>query len=336
MEFDFSDEQRALRDMARDLFATVSPPSRLREVWDADGARDGKVWAAMGEVGLCGIGIPEEHGGVGGDPIDLVLVLEEAGYAALPEPLLETVAVAVPLLRAAGSDEQQERWLPRIAAGEATVAVRLSGQPYVLDADTADLVLWEEDGACSAIPSERITAERVPSEDGARRLFSVRADATEGDPLPGGPAAVATAHDHARYAMAATLNGVSRRLVDLAVEHAGVRQQFGTPIGAFQAVQHMLATAWVGAESSRAAAWYAAYALARDLPDATDATRVAKAAANEAGSCANRHALQVLGGIGFTWEHDLHLWLKRSLALQAAHGATREQRAVLADRLLGR
>ena len=333
MEFGFSEEQQALQTVARDLFASVSPPRRLREVWER-GERGTAVWAAMADVGLLGIGIPEAFGGMGGDAVDLVLVLEEAGYAGLPEPLVDTVAVAAPLLLAAGSDEVQAAWLPGIATGETQVAVRLAGQPHVCDADIADLVLWEDEDGCFAVPPEQITAERVASEDGARRIFTVRAATTEADRLPGGADALARAHDHARYATAAVLNGVSRRLVDLSVEHARVRQQFDTPVGAFQAVQHMLASAWVEAESARAAAWYAAYALARDLPDAADACRVAKAAANDAGATANRHALQVHGGIGFTWEHDLHLWLKRSLALQAAHGSTREQRAVLAGRLL--
>src|SRR5439155_16673304 len=139
MDFDFSDEQHSLRDLARELFQRESPPSRLRELWQQVEPRDEKVWRTIAEAGLLGITVPEEFGGLGGDEVDLALVLEEAGRAALPEPLVETVAIAAPLLANVGTDPQRAQWLPRIASGEAVVSVLLGGEPFAVDADSADL-----------------------------------------------------------------------------------------------------------------------------------------------------------------------------------------------------
>src|SRR5205823_1461651 len=135
-----------------ELFQRESPPARLRSLWGEDEPRDEKVWRTIAEAGILGITVREEFGGLGGDEVDLALVLEEAGQAALPEPILETVAIAAPLLAEAGTDDQKKEWLPRIAAGDALVTVRLEGEPYAVDADVADLLLLERDGELHALP----------------------------------------------------------------------------------------------------------------------------------------------------------------------------------------
>lgn len=327
MEFDFTPEQYALRDVARELFEKESPPSRLRAIWGG-AERGDKLWRAMAEVGLLGLAIPEEHGGMGGDDCDLALVLEEAGRAALPEPLLETAAVAAPLLRDAGTPEQRAQWLPRIASGETIAAVQIGGAPFALDADLAEVLLYETDDELHA--TDAFGTGPVESEDRARRLFSVLPTLSAGTLMPGGRAAAARAVARGAAATACVLNGVGLCLVDTTVEYVRSREQFGRAVGSFQAVKHPLADAHVGLEAARSAAWYAMFALARGLPDAEPAASVAKVAACDAHALINDAALQAHGGIGFTWEHDLHLWLKRGLALAASFGTAREHRARLA------
>lgn len=330
MDFDFSEEQYALRALARELFERESPPSRLRSLLAKDAPRDDKVWRTMGKAGLLGITVPEEFGGSGGDEVDLALVLEEAGRACLPEPLVETVAVGAPLLADAGTDVQKKKWLPRIARGDALVTVQL-GSPFVVDADVADLLLWEGEDELHAVPSDRFTSRRIATEDGTRRLFQVEVDIDGDTRMDSGPREEAgTAFLWGAFATAAVLNGIAMRMLEMTLEHVKSRTQFDRAVGSFQAVKHKLVGAHVLVASSRPAAWYAAYALAQQLPDAEVAVRVAKAAAEEAERVANTEALQLHGGIGFTWEHDLHLWLKRGRALEAAYVSAPEHRRALA------
>ena len=326
MDFLLSDEQLALRDMARDVFARLYPPARLRELWDGK-PRGAEAWRGLAEQGLAGIAVDETHGGSGGDAVDLMVVLEEAGRACVPEPLLDTAAVAAAVLRVAGG-ELAQRWLPAIAAGDAVVAVQLADQPYVADADIADLLLVEVDDDVHAVEQAAITATPVASEDRTRRLFSVAAR----DGRRAGPAAVARLHG--AWGTAALLNGVAGALLGQTLGYVKVRQQFGVPVGSFQAVKHKLASVYATLESSRAATRYAAYAIANNLPDAATAAGVAKLHAVDAERLANDEALQCHAGIGFTWEHDLHFWLKRGRALEHVYGSAREHRAAVAAALL--
>ncbi|MBW3661703.1 MAG: acyl-CoA/acyl-ACP dehydrogenase [Actinobacteria bacterium] len=329
-----TEEQHALREMARDLFAAASPPKRLRALWDGeDRGRD--VWKRLADAGLTGLTVPQEHGGGGGGFREVVLVLGEAGYAALPEPLLETVAVGVPLLTEIARLAEEtpggawaHGWLERIAAGDAIVTVQLGGAPYVVDADVADLLLTEIEGSLFALTD--FGAEPVVTEDRARRLFDAHAIVDSRSAVTHRPAILEPARDRGAVGTAALQTGIARRLLDTTVEYARTRQQFGQPIGAFQAVQHQLADVHVALTAAGGAVWHAAGAIDDDGPDRAHAAAVAKAAANDAASLANRVALQLHGGIGFTWEHDLHLWLKRGLALQQAYGSAREHRRRIA------
>jgi alkylation response protein AidB-like acyl-CoA dehydrogenase len=329
VDFDFTPEQHALRDVARDLFEKESPPSRLRDLWNG-AERDPRVWRTMAEVGILGITVPVDYGGLGGDETDLALVLEEAGRAALPEPVLETAAIAAPLLAEAGTEAQREMWLPRIARGEAIVTVQLAGAPFAVDADAADLLVLERAGELHALPGGSFHARRVRSMDGARRIFAVEAAPSAGTRMAGGAPDAERAFLRGAAGTASVLNGIGMRLLEMTLEHVKARQQFGRAVGSFQAVKHKLASAHIAVESSRSSAWYAAYALAQGLPDAAVAASVAKAAAAAAESLANAEALQCHGGIGFTWEHDLHLWLKRGKALEPAYGSVAEHTARLA------
>jgi alkylation response protein AidB-like acyl-CoA dehydrogenase len=329
MDFELNEQQEALGAMARQLFADVSPAARLRALWDGDD-RGAGAWRAMATQGLVGLLVPEDLGGMGGDHVDLLVVLKEAGRAAVPEPLLETACIAAGTLVAAGSEEQQRRWLPAVAAGETVVSVQLAGQSHVVDADLADLLLVEGGSGLHLVETDRFSVQHVPAEDRSRRLFAVEVEAGAGEPLPGD---ARVARELAAFGTAALLIGISVRLLEMTLDHVKVRRQFGQPVGAFQAVKHKLATVFAALESARAATRYAAYAAARDLPDRGTAASVAKVHAVSAATLANTEALQCHGGIGFTWEHDLHLWLKRGKALEHAYGSAREHRAALAEML---
>ena len=321
IDFDFTDEQSALRDVARDLFAKQSPSSLIRKRWKG-GERDPNLWRALAEVGLLGVIVPEEFGGSGGNETDLVLVLEEAGRAALPEPFAETL-VAARLIALGGSDVLNQSWLPRIASGDAVATLALETDPFVPYAGTADILLLLDPTGARLLTRDDFTAREVKAMDPARPLFAV--ESKRGERLN-----LTTPASRAAAAVAAVQNGIAQRLLEMTVEYVAARKQFGKPVGSFQAVKHKLAKIHVALEDSRPSAWYAAYALANNADDAAKAASVAKVAASRAEAVANGEALQCHGGIGFTWEHDLHIWLKRGLALQPAFGTPAEHRAMLA------
>jgi alkylation response protein AidB-like acyl-CoA dehydrogenase len=333
MNFGFDDTQLALRDLARDLFAKESPPSRVRELWEGK-PFDRRVWRTMAETGICGITVPEEFGGAGGNDIDLALVYEEVGRAALPEPLLEAASFAVPLLVEAGTDELRQRWLPAIAAGEAIVAVEGPVDGHVAWAEHADLLLVKRGDEIHAIDRDRFRATPIASLDPARPLATV--DVSAGPDTFVAKYSELSVPTGARIVagIAGMLNGISSRLVEMTTSYVKDREQFGRPVGSFQAIKHKLASMYTAVEMSRPAAWYAAYATTHALPDAAEAGSVAKVAAADCESLCNAEALQCHGGIGFTWEHDLHLWLKRGMVLRSAYGTAADHRRALRTALL--
>lgn len=334
MRFDFTPEQIAFRDAVRDLLARECPPARIRAAW-ADGALPA-VWPHLARAGVVGMTAPERWGGLGLDELDLVLVLEEAGRAGLPEPLLETTAVAIPLLAETAPDAFADRWLGAAADGRAILTVGLAGAPFVADAASADLLVLEHDGDVHAIERSRVTLTAQPSVDGARKLARVDWQPDANTRLAtGARAALARAFDRGALAAAAQLIGLGRRMLTLTVEHAQVRTQFGRPVGSFQAVKHHLADALVGLDLATPCVYRAAYAIARREPGRAVHVSLAKARASEAALAAGRTALQCHGAIGYSFEHDLHLFMKRTWALAAAWGDAAWHRDRIATAILG-
>jgi len=323
MRFAFSREQLMFRDTTRDLLSRRCPPAAVRAAWLAPSGRVPGLWASLAELGIVGLTIPEAQGGLGLDEIDLVLVLEEAGRAAAPEPLLETIAVGAPLLRDAGTPALRDAWLPRVAAGDAVISVGLEGAAHVAFAGEADLLLLQRGDELHALTRADVALTAEPSVDGARRLSSVAwtpADRTRFAAGPEALRAAALAFDRGALAAAAVLAGLGRRMLDLTVAYVQVRHQFGKPIGSFQAVKHHLAGALVKLELALPLVHRAAHSLARADPDHPLHVSMAKAHASEAALLAAKVALQCHGAIGYTVEHDLHLWMKRAWALAAAWG----------------
>lgn len=320
MDFRPTDDQRLLADGVRDLLAGECTPDHVRAAWDS-GAPDPGRWKALVDLGVVGLLVPEAHGGMGLDDRDLVGLLVEAGRAALPEPVLEVAGIAAPLLVELGGD-LADTWLPRVAAGDATVVVALPDlDPYPAHVGDADLVLVGRDDAVWAVEPSVLAPVAQPTVDGARPTASITGPSSA--PTATGPdvaAAVARAGARGAAGSAAVLVGAGEAMVQQAVAHATTREQFGQPIGTFQAVKHHLATALVDVRFALPLVERAAHALATGDADAPRHASMAKAFAAEAADAAARHALQVHGAIGYTWECDLHLWMKRVWSLGAAWG----------------
>jgi alkylation response protein AidB-like acyl-CoA dehydrogenase len=316
VRFAFSDEQLAMRDAVRAFLEKECPPKVVRDAWTNDTGRSG-LWSRLGELGVLDVLAPEAHGGFGGDYLDLVLLLEETGRAALPEPVVEHAAVAVPLLDEARAEAA--------TAGAVTITVA-PPSGLVLYADTADLVLLGD----RFVEPGTLQLQRHESVDGSRRLFAI----------PAPPPSIRLASvDRAVLGVAAQLIGLADRMLTMTVEYAKERRQFGVPIGSFQAVKHHLADVALALEFSRPLVYRAAWSIARGDDDRSVHVGMAKARASEAALRAGRAALQVHGAIGYTTEYDLHLWMKRAWALAASWGDTawhdaRVGRAILdTDRL---
>jgi alkylation response protein AidB-like acyl-CoA dehydrogenase len=281
----------------------------VREAWDPHAGRVGGAWAALGEMGVFGLLATESAGGLGLTDVDLVLLLEETGYVALPEPIVEHAAVAMPLL----ADPSP------YLGGDETITAPFFHEPMVPYADRADQLLLVHDGEWFLVPRSAVVLTPTESVDGARHLARVQWDPSPSAVVATG-ADAAAAFDRGALGTAAQLVGLSRRMLDLTVEYATERRQFGVPIGSFQAVKHHLADARIALEFSRPLVYRAAWSLANGDPDAAVHVSMAKATASDAALLTAKQALQCHGAIGYSFEYDLHLFMKRAWALAAAWG----------------
>jgi alkylation response protein AidB-like acyl-CoA dehydrogenase len=352
MNFDFTDDQQAIRRTAREFLAARYRFELVRELAEDGLGFTEEQWRAVAELGWPGLVVAEEHGGLGLGAVELVVIEEELGYALAPMPLHSTVAAEL-LLGAAGSEQQRSRWLPPLAAGEArgTLAIwdegagwdpeaselragedgTLSGRKIAVpDAAAADVVIvGGADGAHwlveTSAPGVAIEPEQLL--DTTRKLYRVSFSQTPAEPLPGEDRdAVARAYGAACAALAAENVGIAQRTMEMAVEYAKDRKQFDRPIGSYQAISHRCAQMLLELEGARSLTYGAAWALDHDHDSAVRAASMAKAYAGDAGYRVAASALQVHGGIGFTWEHDLHFFLKRAKANAHAFGDGRWHR----------
>ena len=329
MEFCFSDEQLALRDAVRDLLAKECPPAAVREAWTSQTGRCPRAWNALTEMGVLGVVVPESLGGLGLTEVDLVLVLEESGRCALPEPIVDTAAVAAPLLAARGD----ARAGAIVSGTSAAVTHALS--PHAVWGDSADVIVAMGSSQSAVGGPGTFVLSPVESVDGARRLFELEVAGA----VPSGPPAhdageIDLAADRAAVGTAAQLIGLSDRMITMTVEYASERKQFGVPIGSFQAVKHHCANARLALEFARPLVYRAAWTIAVDDPERALAVSLAKATASDAALLAARVALQCHGAIGYTTEYDLHLFMKRAWALAATWGDAAWHRARIGRAIL--
>ncbi len=333
MRFALSDEQIEFRDAVRGLLADTCGPDDIRAAWaDAElagggpGGGDGTVpgaWDALGAMGVLGIQVPEDRDGLGMTDEDLVPLLIEVGRAGLPDPVSSTAGVAVGLLRDAAPAGIAAEWLPRIAAGDVRVGVGFGATPSITAARRCDVFLLADRGEVHLVEPSGVELTDLDSVDGARHLARVTWTPSDATLVVGGDdgfAAANTAFDRAALGGAAMLLGLSRTMLDMTVLYAVERQQFGVPIGSFQAVKHQLADASLAVEFVEPLVLRAANSLALGDPDAGVHVSMAKAKASTAATAAAATSLQVHGAIGYTVECDLHLYMKRAWALAARYG----------------
>ena len=357
MDFDLSKPQKLLKDSARDFLTRECKLDRVRELMATGTAHDDRLWQSIADQGWTGLVVPEEHGGLGLGLVELAVVAEEMGRACLPGAFLSTLTAAA-LVERAGNIEQRAKYLEPIAAGElkATVAFleegaswevdeiklkatreggnfQLSGRKlFVPDAGIADLLICvaRDRDSLALLAVERgalgLSVKAMPSMDGTRKLHEVAFESVtvaeanvfgaDGDAR----GALGQAIEVATVALCAEMVGGMQWVLDTTVEYAKTRQQFGRTIGSFQAVQHQCADMLLMTESARSATYYAAWALTEGDPTASVAVSIAKAYCSDAYREVGNRGIQVHGGIGFTWEHDLQLYYKRSKSSETLFG----------------
>ena len=317
MDFSFTEDQLLFRDTVADLLANECPPELVRAAWENDSGRSDGVWSMLSEMGVVGLTAPESAGGYGLSEVDLVLLIEEAGRAALPEPLVDHTAVGIPALAEASGDAARDL-LASAASGETVIATMIGGAAYAVGAAEADLLILQSGDELHAVETSAVTLTPHPSIDGSRRLSSVDWTPTDATRLDGADAA--RAFDRGAVAAAAAGLGVARHLLDVTVAEVAEREQFGRPVGVNQAVKHHLSNTALALEFARPATYRAAWCVAEDDPDRGREVSMAKALASDAVDLACRTSLQCHGAIGYTFEYDLQLWMKRGWALAASWG----------------
>ena len=371
MDFEITPEQQALVDSVRTVLERECPTALVRDMVE-NGSAPEQPWKSARELGWTGIDLAEEFGGIGLGFHQLGLVVEQHGRFIAPGPFLATATQFLPLVSEAGDAHQQERFASAAASGEITGALAidhgraaehtlgeslrarcdgdawlLDGErQYVLDGDRADEIAVAArvdagDGVgLFVVPQSAVKTQRVVALDASRPLAHLRFDAVRVEPArvlgtPGASArALSRALEHATVGAALECVGTCQALMELTIEHAKNRRQFDRPIGSFQAVQHKCADMFVQVEKARATAYFAMMALAEDDPRRTLGASMAKAAASDCQRLVCKEGIQIHGGMGYTWESDVQLFVKRAKTLEALFGTGRQHRRRIAD-LLG-
>jgi len=358
MQFGLNESQEFLKDSARKFFAGECPSTEMRRLMETDTGYDAALWSKLTDQGYTGIIFPEAVGGVGLGKVELMLLMEEAGRALLPGPFFSTVVLTGSVLESVARSESKKKYLEPICKGEsrATVAIlessanwnpdsieltavsgKLTGEKlFVADAAIADFIVVLARNGVFVVDSKARGLEISPmfSMDLARKLYAVEFSNTPAEKI-GDAAGLARAFDVATAALAAELVGGMQRTLEITVEYAKTRKQFGKPIGMFQAVQHQCADMYLETESSRSAVYYAGWALEENAPDAATAVSIAKMYASDAGRTVGNRGIQIHGGMGFTWENDIHLYYRRAKASETAFGDATFHRERIASMVVG-
>ncbi len=331
MDFTFSDDQRLFRESVAGMLAAEITPEAIRARWDSASGFDQNAWRQCAELGLTAALVPEEYGGLGLDEVDFIQLAEECGRVALPEPLVDSALVAVPMLAelAAMNGPGSERCgelLARFADGSTRIAAAHVINPYLNFAAEMDWLLLTYGEEVHLVAGDAVSLQALKSVDPSRRLYRIA------DWQPSAATRLADGREAARLwraalnrgvlGSAAQLVGLSEALVAQAVRYSGEREQFGRAIGANQAVKHLLADCAVKNEFARPVIYRAAYTTSVNARRADCVVSHAKAAAARAATLSARNALQVHGAMGYTWECNLHIWAKRCWALDKAWGDT--------------
>jgi alkylation response protein AidB-like acyl-CoA dehydrogenase len=369
MNFDFSDDQKQLRDEARKYLAEKCSPKAVREVLDGNAPYDKELWKGLAEMGFLGVAIPEEFGGAGAGHLELCVIAEEIGRALAPVPFSSTVYLAAEVLMLAGSEAQKQKWLPKIASGEAIGTLALfegKGNPSpraiklsasnnsltgikkpVPDGANADFAIVAARTGSSGretdislfivdLMSEGIETRALTNIDPTRSQAEITFKNCKAEPL--GPAnegwsIVTRVLDRAAVLLAFEQVGGADRALEMGRDYALDRIAFGRPIGSFQAVKHMLADMYVSATLARSNCYYGAWALSTNASELPEAAATARISATQAFQHCAKNNIQVHGGMGFTWEFDCHMYYRRANALALGLGSLSYWEDALIDRM---
>ena len=313
MDFRLDSDQQALRSAVKEFCNKEISSTVVRTAFDSPDGDSPEIFKKQAELGWLGIAVPESAGGVGMGPIEQAIVCEELGYVDAPGPYFSTACLAIPGLVALGADDLVGRLLD--GSKRATVAWDLA---HVVDAQIADAFLVVDGDTAKWFERSEVDVTPLATVDGTRRLGSIMPKASGRELGPstqlhyGFEAGPARACDAQAVYLCAEMVGLMRWALETTVQYLKDRQAFGVPIGTFQALQHRCADMLVQTESSSSATYYAAYAIANDLPDAAFGTSVAMSYALDAAHFVTGQCIQLHGGIGYTWEHDAHLYFKRA------------------------
>jgi alkylation response protein AidB-like acyl-CoA dehydrogenase len=369
MNFDFSDEQKQLRDEARKFLAEKCPPKAVRAVLEGKAAYDRELWQGLAEMGFLGVAIPENYGGAGAGHLELCVIAEEMGRALAPVPFSSTVYLAAEALLIAGSEAQKQKWLPKIAKGEAIGTLALfegKGNPSpqaiklaasgnalsgvkmpVADGAIADFAVVvartgtsgrESDISLFLVDLTGVGVERktLSSIDPTRGQAEITFSNAKAEPLgrPGeGWSLLTQVLDRAAVLMAFEQVGGSDRALEMGRDYALDRIAFGRPIGSFQAVKHLLADMYVSATLARSNSYYGAWALSTNASELPEAAAAARISATQAFQHCAKNNIQVHGGMGFTWEFDCHMFYRRANATALGLGSLSYWEDQLVDRM---
>lgn len=330
MDFGLSDDQREIQRTARELLAERAKPERVREHAEAR-TTDTQLWRELCELGWPGIAIAEEHGGQGLGQIELSILCEELGRSLAPVPFLGS-ALAATVITQDGSEEQRQRLLPSLASGEATAALGTHADgvaELVLDGPQASFfVMIDRDGTGRLLNATEVEVTPVQSVDPTRSTARVSFAEEAGEPVGSGGACAGL--DRALVSVSSELVGVCDRALSMTVEYVKERKQFGVPVASYQAVSHRCAQMLLETEKARSTAAFAAWSADSDFEQLAQAAAMAKACASSAGREVTASAIQMHGGIGFTWEADVHWLYKRAQIDAALLGGAKRHRARIA------
>ena len=372
MNFDFSDDQKQLKDQARRFLADKCPTQAVRAILEGPEPFDRKLWQALAEMGYMGTAIPEQYGGLGVGYLELCIIAEELGRALAPVPFASSIYLATEFLLAAGSEAQKKAWLPLLASGEkigcfahaegagrvspAMIQLRVSGNRLsgtkmaVLDGDVADFAVVAARTAAGDqardislflvdLNGPGVTRSTMQTIDPTRSQAKLGFDGAIGEPLGAageGWWIVSAVLDRAAVLTAFEQIGGADQALEMARDYALERMAFGRPIGSFQAIKHMLADMYVSLTLARSNAYYGAWALSTGAAELAEAAATARVTATQAFQHCAKNNIQVHGGMGFTWAFDCHLYYRRSNALALALGSQSQWEDLLIERLQAR
>jgi len=358
MDFGLSQDQVLLKDTIRRYLESECPTSRVRAVMESDNGHDPALWQGLARLGVAGLQVPAEHGGSGLELLDVALAAEELGWACTPGPFL-ACALATAALVASGNEDASARWLAPIAEGQAIVTLALGDEgdewdadkvvtrarggtltgrkplvPYAGIADAILIAARDDDGPGLWLVERGapgLEVSDLAGSDMTRRVATVELSGAPAAKISAGRGAVDRARDAGLVLLAADAYGGARRCLDMTAKYALTREQFGQPIGAFQAVKHQLADLVTDLEPALSLWWYAAHAYDRIRERAERHAAIAKAHLTDLFDRTMRVTTELHGGIGFTWEYDLHLWFRRAIFDQAFLGGASYHRQRAAD-----